>query len=141
MRAIINKQSRTQGNMSKAKKKKPVKKRTAATIPLRKLDYGDREWDPGRWNGSELDNSVLAYRYPDGGGQYTIDLETSAVSSAYMLDAVLQVSDSQWANDECVAGLVYALSDVINPQAHLCGFGEDKRLDKKTIRMLVQGRG
>ena len=71
---------------------------------------------------------------------YEVDLERS-LTSAQVLDHIMQVADKRWADDTTIAGLVRALGDVLGPQASLCPGGASKRLTKARIRRLAQQAG
>ena len=94
--------------------------------------------DPSGWNGWELEAGHLNYPAYLGGGCYPIDLEDRAQSSGRMLDIIMQVANKGWATDACIAGLVRALNEIINPQAHLCSGGGNKRLTTEKIKELVE---
>lgn len=72
------------------------------------------------------------------GYSYAVDLET-CTTSAEVLDWIFQINTKQWAPDDhgnaiIVAGLIRALRDLLDPQAHLCSSGLSKRLTKANIR-------
>jgi hypothetical protein len=56
------------------------------------------------WNGWKLRGKVLSYRAYPNGSRYGFDL-TRFVSSASMLDMIMQIDGKAWATDQCVAGL------------------------------------
>jgi ATP dependent DNA ligase domain len=74
--------------------------------------------------------------YPPG-GTYPIDLET-LTSSAEVLDMICQVAMKEWATDGCISGLVRAINDLLQPQAHLCSMGADRRLHGDEIVRLTK---
>jgi hypothetical protein len=91
------------------------------------------------WNGWELsDSTVLSYpaHHPDS-SRYGFDL-ADLVSSAKMLDMIMQIDGKRWATDQCLAGLIHALNDILYPQAYLCSGGWDKRLKPKKIKALCE---
>src|SRR5262245_48818977 len=46
-----------------------------------------------------------------------------------------------WADDACLAGLVRAIDDLLQPQAYLCSMGADRRLHgDEIIRMTERAR-
>ena len=49
-------------------------------------------------------------------------------SSAPMLDTIMQVAGKGWATHDCVAGLVYALAYLLQPQGTICSCGGDRQL-------------
>jgi hypothetical protein len=76
------------------------------------------------------------------GYRYEVDLER-CLSSAEVLDWICQIAGKDWTDDSTVAnatlaGLVRAINDVLNPQAHLCSSGQSKRLDPRQISELVR---
>ena len=89
------------------------------------------------WGGWKLDGCELAYPVYGGGGEYPVDL-TRFTSSAQVLDMIMQVAGKKWATDKCVAGLVRALDDLLQPQAHLCSGGSDKRITRTQIKKLLK---
>jgi hypothetical protein len=92
-------------------------------------DIPRQQWDERRWNGWRLDGLELVY----GNDVYPVDLE-ACTSSAGVLDIIIQVAHKTWANDACLAGLVRALDDILQPQARLCSGGADKRITTAKIR-------
>ncbi len=73
------------------------------------------------WNGWKEQNGVLYY--PDA-QNYSIPLALCTTSAA-VLDRICQVSQKHWAGDGCLAGLVRALDDTLDPQRNLCPSGVD----------------
>lgn len=84
-------------------------------------------WNPEGWNGWRLKRRYLEYPAYGRGRSYSIDMERFT-SSAQVLNMIMQVTNKLWADDACVAGLVRALNDILDPQATLCSGGRDKRL-------------
>jgi hypothetical protein len=83
------------------------------------------------------------------GGRYEVDLD-ACTTSAQVLDWICQLAGktgSAWAGDDpvvhtaMVAGLVHALNDVLQLQAHLCGCGIGKQLTSAGVRELVAQAG
>jgi hypothetical protein len=68
---------------------------------------------------------------------YPIDLET-LTSSAEVLDMICQVAMKEWATAGCISGLVRAINDLLQPQAHLCSMGADQRLRGDEIVRLTK---
>jgi hypothetical protein len=94
-----------------------------------------------RWGGWRLEGLMLCYpAYPAYPGLYPVDVERFT-TSAQVLDMIMQVAKKRWADDECLAGLVRALNDILEPQANLCSFGSDKKLTRAKIRRLVKREG
>jgi hypothetical protein len=91
------------------------------------------------WGGWRREGLELVYPAYCGGGVYPIDLERFT-SSAEMLDIIMQVGKKDWATDACLAGLVRALNDLLQPQGTLCSCGADKTLTTAQIRKLVKRR-
>jgi hypothetical protein len=56
--------------------------------------------------------------------------------SSHMLDMVFQVFGHD-GDGQLTAGFVGALRDIIDPQANLCSWGEDKHLTKAAIRRMA----
>src|SRR5215831_4907397 len=74
-----------------------------------------RDWGPWR-----LNKSNYTLEHPN--GYYYVDLE-QCLTSAQMLDIIMQICRKTWADEACLAGLVRALSELLSPQATLCGSG------------------
>ena len=93
-----------------------------------------RDW--GEWC---LDRRTRELILP---GRYEVDLDRFLTAGA-CLDWVAQVARKRWATDAVVAGLVRALDDVLDPQAHLCSGGMNgascsRRLTPADVRRLVR---
>jgi hypothetical protein len=88
-------------------------------------------WRLEDWGKGVLGGWHLVYPAYAGGG-YPIDIERFT-TSAEMLDLVMQVARKGWATDVCLAGLVRALNDILQPQANLCTCGTDKTMTRKEI--------
>lgn len=80
------------------------------------------EYNPG--------NLTLVYKPVKNqrGYAYEIDLE-KCNTSAQVLDNIIQVSGKTWMPVEDVGRLVRCLYYLLNPQATLCSYGEDKIID------------
>lgn len=91
---------------------------------------------PSDWGSWHLDTTAWVL-YSDPPHPYEVDLER-CLTSAQMLDHIMQVAGKTWADDATIAGLVRALDDVLRPQASLCSFGAAKRLAKARVRQLAQ---
>lgn len=105
---------------------------------------GDRRAEWGPWH---IDRDVYVLWTQRPGYRYEVDLE-DCTTSAEVLDWICQVAHKGWrmrtpgaGRDQIVAGLVTALDDVLDPQAHLCSFGRSKRLSPPAIRQLVEDGG
>ena len=62
---------------------------------------------------------------------YEIDLE-DCNTSGQILDWICQVSQKTWCTPADAGQLVQALNDLLDPQAHVCGCGGEKRFDART---------
>lgn len=71
------------------------------------------------------------------GDGYEVDLE-ECLTSAQVLDWIMQVAQKTWATDSIVAALIRGLDEVLNPQAFLCSFGRSQTLTKAKVRGLVK---
>jgi hypothetical protein len=93
------------------------------------------------WHGWTLRGTVLSYPAYANGNRYGFEL-TRFVSSARMLDIIMQVDGKTWATAHCLAGLIHALNDILRPQATLCSMGRDKWLmpGKITAMCVKAGR-
>jgi hypothetical protein len=60
-----------------------------------------------------------------GAWTYAVDLERCA-TSAQLADWIFQVASKTWATDAVIGELVRALNDVLDPQATLCSFGQER---------------
>jgi hypothetical protein len=98
---------------------------------------GERRAEWGPWH---IDRDVLVLWTGAGGHRYEVDLE-DCTTSAKVLDWICQVTGKQWgdARQAVVSGLVTALDDVLNPQAHHCSSGQSKQLSQAAIRRLAAG--
>jgi hypothetical protein len=95
--------------------------------------FGD--WD--RWYLDPRSLSLIIKLFSDTSSYtYEVDLET-CVTSAEVLDWICQISGKEWSTAAVLAGLVYALDDVLKPQAHLCSDGRHKRMATSKIAELV----
>jgi hypothetical protein len=56
---------------------------------------------------------------------YEINLER-LTTSAEVADIVFQISQKGWATDSVLASFVRSLDHLIDPQAHICSFGEER---------------
>lgn len=88
-----------------------------------------RDWGPWR-----LKASTYVLELP---GRYEVDLER-CLDSAEVLDYLAQVAGKRWATPEVVAGLLVALDDVLQVQAHLCPFGVGARITASSVRRRVR---
>jgi|SRR6516164_8959626 hypothetical protein len=96
-----------------------------------------RQYDPSRWGGWRRVGHGLGYPRPPNKAMYVVDLERFTASSV-MLDFIMQVAKKTWATDECLAGLVRALNEIIEPQAHLCSGWTDKRLTPGQLQQILR---
>lgn len=88
----------------------------------------EAEWGPWR-----LDPDTYTLWEP---GSYYVEL-LECTTSARTLDRIIQIAGKNWADAECLAGLIRALADVLDPQANLCSSGTSRRVTKARIRALV----
>lgn len=93
--------------------------------------------DPA-WNGWKLDQDGKELTYPAYGPGifYPVYLRSMATSAA-VLDTIMQIAGKSWATDQCLAGLVRALDDILRPQTHLCSGGNHKTLTPKQLENLI----
>jgi hypothetical protein len=84
--------------------------------------HGDK-W--GKWK-FDVERLVLVYR--KGRHNYEVDVERMT-NSSHTLDWIFQVAGKSWASPEDVGQLVFAIDDLISPQANLCSFGGDKKFN------------
>lgn len=90
------------------------------------------------WGPWVLDAANYTLERGDGGWfGYWIDLE-ACTSPGMVLDRIAQVAGKAWADDATLAGLVRALTDVLNPQHFLCSSGAEKHTTKEHVRRQVQ---
>ena len=113
---------------------------------IRRMQLEDNEWSnempPPRasdWGGWRVEGLELVYSAYPGGGVYPIDLERFT-DSAEVLNMIVQVAKKNWATDACVAGMVRALNDLLQPQAHLCSCGANKQMTAAQIKKMVTAR-
>ncbi len=45
------------------------------------------------------------------------------------------VGGKPWADHACLAGLVRAIDDLLQPQAYLCSMGADRRLHREQVNI------
>jgi hypothetical protein len=88
-------------------------------------EWVDPNENPYPWGDWKLRLTNLTLWHP----QYEIDLEAGCHTSAGVLDWICQIEGKIWADDANLAGLVRAFSSILNPQRHLCSFGQPKRID------------
>jgi hypothetical protein len=114
--------------------------RDLSLVPLSKVRMAPRRGDWGPWRLAPRERVLYADGpYPGQGGRsywYEVDLD-ECITSAQVLDRIIQVAEKTWADNVVIAGLVRALDDVLRPQAHLCSSGASKTLDRAKIRALV----
>lgn len=93
-----------------------------------------------RWAGWRLHLHPPSLDYYDSKGnrKYSIPL-FRCDTCAQILDWILQVSHKSWLPPQGLAGLIYALDDLLHPQANLCSFGREKLpLTREEIQTLVE---
>jgi hypothetical protein len=111
-------------------------------MPVQNTDSRIAERRRGeQWGPWHLDRAHRVLWTDAGRYYYELDLD-GCTSSAQVLDWICQIAGKLWGDTEVVAGLVYALDDVLHPQANLCSFGVGRQLSRSRIRHLVsQARG
>ncbi len=72
------------------------------------------------------------------GADYEVDLEL-CLTSAEVLDLIMQIAGKTWGTDAVIAGLVRAIDDVLHPQANLCSMGMSKSLTRAEVKACVKG--
>jgi hypothetical protein len=82
-----------------------------------------KQW--GHWT---LITSTWVLRFNNAGWEYEIDLET-ITSSSQMLDWIFQVLGKSYICGDDITNLLHALRELFDPQANLCSFGSDKRIN------------
>jgi len=106
--------------------------RTALLMPFSELHMPPAPSDGDCWGPWKYHRTLftLDYEPRDRHWRYQIDLE-ECTSSAQMLDWIFQVSNkvARCLSREDVGHLIQALQDLLWPQANLCSFGSDKRMD------------
>jgi hypothetical protein len=90
----------------------------------------DQGWSWGPW---QLNRSVLVLEAHG----YEVDLERCLTSGA-VLDWIVQVAGKTWADNATLAGLVRALTEVLNPQKNLCPNEQELRITLDGVRALVR---
>lgn len=83
---------------------------------------------PKKWGRWTYDPKLMTLEIDD----YQIDLEP-ITSSAEILDWVAQIHGKAWITPKDFHDLLSALKSLLNPQAHYCSFGQDKRLPAKKL--------
>lgn len=91
------------------------------------------------WGPWVLDRHRRELVIDDSTAGYEIDLD-SCVCSAEVLDWICQIANKGWADDKCLAGLVRALNDILEPQDNLCSGGGNKVITSARLRSLVKRR-
>jgi hypothetical protein len=91
------------------------------------------DWTTQRgWNGWEHCGTNLRYEaYPP--NHYEIDL-ADCTTSAKVLDWIIQIEGKAWADPMCLAGLIRAFNDILDPQTNLCSGGHGKVMTVEAIR-------
>jgi hypothetical protein len=87
--------------------------------------------DGQRWGNWKLhaDNLTLVLNH---GEEKPYDVELEMIrDSASMLDWIFQVQSKAWATNKITGDLLAAFHDIFDPQANLCSFDQNKRIDSK----------
>ena len=79
--------------------------------------------------------SNLTIEHARGPEFYYVDLER-CLSSAEVLDWIIQIERKRWGGG-VVEELVWLLNLLLDPQAHLCGFGAGSTIPQEEIRELI----
>jgi len=91
-----------------------------------------RDWGPWR-----LDTRAwVLYPVEPVPYRYEVDLER-CLTSAEVLDCIIQIAQKNWADNAVIAGLIRALDDVLHPQDTLCSCGQSKRITSARARELA----
>jgi hypothetical protein len=69
--------------------------------------------------------------------EYEVDLAECS-DSAKVLDWIIPVSGKGWVSAKVLAGLIYALDDILHLQATVCGSGVHHTLTSGQIKQLAQ---
>ncbi len=85
--------------------------------------FHDRRW--GNWR---LDAERLCLVFEQDRWTYEVDIERIN-NSAQMLDWIYQVKQKGWASPTVLCDLLNSLHDLFNPQANLCSYGGDKKIN------------
>lgn len=94
------------------------------------------------WNGWILDRpKAIVYRElgePDDPErqQYGVPL-AQCLDSAQVLNWVAKVSRLEWATPRIIAGLVWALDDIIDLRARLCAHGHSRSIGERKAALLA----
>jgi hypothetical protein len=104
--------------------------------PASEIEPQAYRWKWGPWLLGRKNYVLYVHPYSNG-YRYEVDLE-DCTTSARLADWVFQVYGKEWATAEILAGLIGALDDILNPQAHLCSSGKSKQLTAARIRALVE---
>jgi hypothetical protein len=100
------------------------------------LTVADRRWGP--W---QLSNDGLTLEQEGQQIRHNwIDL-TRCTTSAELLDTIFHAARHGEVSDACIAGLIRALDDLLDPMANLCSGGEPKTLSGPKLRELLARGG
>jgi len=84
----------------------------------------------GKWTFIESNLTLFLEGHKRNPGDwYEVDLE-GCITSAAVLDWIMQLTTKTWASNDIIADLIRALKDCLRPQANLCGgcvFGGEGR--------------
>ena len=116
-------------------------KRAAAFPSVTLADLAVMRLPPPNISPWELDADALELRLVGRGVGYSVDLRR-CLTSAAVLDWVVQVAKKTWATDDIVAQLVRALAWALDAQGTLCSFGANGapggKLSPDDVRRLVR---
>lgn len=119
-----------------------ITERVDDEFQARRSFFADGALADSRWNGWRLYPRKLILRFEAVIDEtygievgYEVDLLT-CWQSAGVLDWIIQVSGKDWPEldmDKVTAGFLYAVDDVLHPQASLCSFGQNLTLTAQQI--------
>jgi hypothetical protein len=90
-----------------------------------------------QWGPWKLNKRGLYLAYASGTwDEYRIGLDR-CLSSAQVLDWLAQINAKTWATPYIVGCLMAAFHNTLGPQATLCSFGRDTRIDRADLRRVV----
>jgi hypothetical protein len=74
--------------------------------------------------------------FHNGRNVYYIDLE-ECITSAQLLDRIMQIAGKRWANPALLGLIVKVLNEALSPQAFLCSFGCDATIEQNKVKSIV----
>ncbi|MEU6265552.1 hypothetical protein [Saccharopolyspora shandongensis] len=85
-----------------------------------------------------LDKETRTLQLDQDDASYEVDLD-DCLTSARVLDWIMQITAKPWATDATIAGLIRALDDVLQPQTTLCSMGSSTHMTGQQIINHVTG--